>query len=365
MAASLDTKSLTNPSCIHFLFHVYSMDKRPHPRPIVKTRRAPEPQGQPPAPSRHPTPREQRVSTTRRASPIAQQRQPDAIPPAPSTGKTHSPNRLSLPLGTSMDSLPQLKDTRRSLPLGTSMDSLPQLKDTRRSRPLGTSMDSLNAPNKDNPRVRTFTPRNQRGEVKTASVRRSNTPLKSNSPSPIFIEGDTVGIKPKTPLKSNSPSPSIEGGIKDDEVRSSNTPLKSNSPSPSIEDGIKDDEGRRYDIGKYSVKLTDKEIKTLKKIKDTVKFMLTDLKIRRFSTNIELVKEAHMMLNMCRVNIKNILALNKDGKLRTDNTVDEDGDPVSIVDEVKDKLYHSIDIYDEVRSKHGWFGFGGTRKRKK
>jgi len=71
------------------------------------------------------------------------------------------------------------------------------------------------------------------------------------------------------------------------------------------------------------------------------------------------------MLNMCRVNIKNILALNKDGKLRTDNTVDEDGVPVSIVDEVKDKLYHSIDIYDEVRSKHGWFGFGGTRKKKK
>ena len=289
-------------------------------RLMVKTRRVPEPQKQPPAPSRHPTPR-QRGSTTRRASPIAQQRQPDAIPPVPSTGKTHSPNRLSLPLGTSMDSLPQLKDTRLSLPLGT-------------------SMDSLNAPNKDNPRVRTFTPRNQRGKFKTVSVRRSNTPLKSNSPSPIFIEGDTVGIKPKTPLKSNSPSPSIEGGIKDDEVR-------------------------RYDIGKYSVKLTDKEIKTLKKIKDTVKSMLTDLKIRRFSTNIELVKEAHMMLNMCRVNIKNILALNKNGKLRTDNTVDEDGVPVSIVDEVKDKLYHSIDIYDEVRSKHSWFGFGGTRKKKK
>lgn len=134
------------------------MDK-PHPRPIVKTRRAPEPQGQPPAPSRHPTPRRQRVSTTRRASPIAQQRQPDAIPPVPSTGKTHSPNRLSLPLGT--------------------------------------SMDSLNAPNKDNPRVRTFTPRNQRGKVKTVSVRTPKTPLKSNSPSPIFIEGDTVGIKPQ------------------------------------------------------------------------------------------------------------------------------------------------------------------------
>jgi hypothetical protein len=133
MAASLDTKSLTNPSCIHFLFHVYSMEKRPRPRPIVKTRRplpkttlspvgetrasSKEPQRQPtpsrrPTPSRPPTPRGQRFSTTgtrlppkttpspereTRASPTEPQRQPTpSRRPTPSRPPTPRGQRVSV-----------------------------------------------------------------------------------------------------------------------------------------------------------------------------------------------------------------------------------------------------------------------------